>query len=88
MRFGFIASIRPENYIPSRPRRVSGKASQSVALQGLCEKWLLDCLTRHAVWIETGLRSRSPENGNISACSRRLSAFSPRKWPKSEPRDR
>jgi hypothetical protein len=29
------------------------------------------------VWIEAGLPSRSRENGNISACGRRLSAFSP-----------
>ena len=43
---------------------------------------------RHAVWIETGLQSRSPENGNIPACSRRLSAFSTRKWLNPEPGDR
>src|ERR1700730_18594375 len=64
------------------------EASQSLAVQRLCEKWLLDCLTRHAVRIEPSLRAPSPENGNISACDQRRSAISPRGWRNREPGDR
>src|SRR5712664_3229262 len=35
-----------------------------------------DCVSRHAVWIETGLWLASPKNGNISNVDRRLSVIS------------
>ena len=48
----------------------------------------MHCDTGHAVQIEPRLRSRSPENGNISNIRRRLSAISLRDWPNSASRDR
>jgi hypothetical protein len=49
---------------------------------------LLHCLVRHAVPIEPGLPSLSPENGNISNIRRRLLAISLPQRPISEPGDR
>jgi hypothetical protein len=47
----------------------------------------LHSIARHAVVIETGLRAKSPENGNNPACGRRLSAFSTPRWQNMEPGD-
>ena len=47
-----------------------------------------DCKLGHAVQIEPGLWSLSPENGNISNIRRRLSAISLPQRPISEPGDR
>ena len=43
---------------------------------------------RRAVLIEPSLQYGSPENGNISACGRRLSVFSPLNLPNPDHRDR
>ena len=45
----------------------------------------LHCKPGHAVLIEPGLRSRSPENGSISNIRRRLSAISLPGTPIPEP---
>src|SRR6266852_3291561 len=47
-----------------------------------------DCVARHVVRIEPGLRPPSPENGNISACGGRLLAIPPRRWRNREAGDR
>jgi hypothetical protein len=46
------------------------------------------CKPRHAVLIEPSLQCGSPENGNISACGRRLSVFSALNLPNPDHRDR
>ena len=48
----------------------------------------LHCKPGQAVHIEPGLRSQSPENGNISNIGRRLSAISLAETPIPEPGDR
>jgi hypothetical protein len=48
----------------------------------------LHCKTGHAVQIESGLRRKSPENGNISNIRRRLSAISLPETPIPESGDR
>jgi hypothetical protein len=55
-----VAKITSRVVDPARVRKEPGRSH---------------CLTRHAVPIEPGLRSRSPKNGNISTIRRRLSAI-------------
>src|ERR1700682_5544142 len=61
---------------------------RTVHHQDFCKRRPRHSSSGHAVWIDPGLRSRFPENGNISTLRRRLSAILFRKWPNSESGDR